>query len=92
MYRVYNVVAAPPTKLIPTTDLPVGVKKCSESAHAGASASFDYAVAYADGTYKKETFTSYYKPWGAVCLIGATPEEVTASKSTVDETGVNNPN
>ncbi|MCK9360680.1 VanW family protein [Patescibacteria group bacterium] len=90
--RIYNIVAAPPTKLIPTTSLPVGVKKCTESAHAGASAAFDYAVAYADGTYKKETFTSYYKPWGAVCLIGATPEEVALSQSTVDETGVNNPN
>lgn len=90
--RVYNIVAAPPTKLIPTTDLPVGVKKCTESAHAGATASFDYHVAYADGTYKKETFTSYYKPWGAVCLIGATAEEVAMSQSTVDETGINNPN
>jgi vancomycin resistance protein YoaR len=90
--RVYNVIPAPPTKLILTADLPVGVKKCSESAHAGASASFDYSVAYADGTYKKETFSSVYKPWGAVCLMGATPEEVAASKSTVDETGVNNPN
>ncbi len=90
--RVYNIVAPPPTKIILTTDLPPGVKKCTESAHAGASASFDYAVAYMDGTYKKETFNSYYKPWGAVCLLGASPEEVAASKSTVDETGVNNPN
>ncbi len=90
--RIYNIVAPPPTKLVLTTDLPVGVKKCTESAHAGASASFDYAVSYADGTYKKETFTSFYKPWGAVCLIGATPEEVALSKSTVDETGINNPN
>lgn len=77
--RIYNIVAAPPIKLIPTTDLPIGQKKCTESAHAGASASFDYHVKYADGTYKKETFTSYYKPWGAVCLIGSTPEEVAAA-------------
>lgn len=77
--RIYNIVAAPPIKLIPTTDLPIGTKKCTESAHAGASASFDYHVSYANGTYKKETFTSFYKPWGAVCLIGSTPEEVAAS-------------
>lgn len=89
---VYNIVAAPPKKLILTTDLPIGAKKCTESAHAGASASFNYGVTYADGTYKRETFSSFYKPWGAVCLVGATPEEVAATKSTVDETGVNNPN
>lgn len=76
---VYNIVPPPPTKYIPTTDLPVGQKRCTESAHAGATASFDYHVAYPDGTYKKETFTSYYRPWGAVCLIGATPEEVAAT-------------
>ncbi|MCR4256578.1 MAG: VanW family protein [Candidatus Uhrbacteria bacterium] len=76
---VYNIVSPPPTKYIPTTDLPVGQKRCTESAHAGASASFDYHIAYPDGTYKKETFNSYYRPWGAVCLIGATPEEVSAS-------------
>jgi vancomycin resistance protein YoaR len=82
---VYNIVSPPPTKYIPTTDLPVGQKRCTESAHAGASASFDYHVAYPDGTYKKETFNSYYRPWGAVCLIGATAEEVSASTPTPDE-------
>jgi len=93
--RVYNIVPPPPKKLIPTTDLPVGTTKCTESAHAGADASFDYAVAYADGTYKKETFNSHYRPWGAVCLVGSTPEQVAAAAATtplVDETGVNNPN
>ncbi|MCC7522207.1 VanW family protein [Candidatus Uhrbacteria bacterium] len=90
--RIYNIVAPPPTKYIPTTDLPIGKKRCTESAHAGATASFDYTVTYANGEEKKETFTSYYRPWGAVCLVGATPEEVAASQSTVDETGINNPN
>ncbi|KAA0206880.1 hypothetical protein EDM68_00955 [Candidatus Uhrbacteria bacterium] len=79
---VYNIVAPPPTKYIPTTDLPVGQKKCTESAHAGASATFDYHVLYPDGTYKKETFNSYYRPWQAVCLIGATAEEVAVSGGT----------
>jgi vancomycin resistance protein YoaR len=94
--RIYNYVAAPPLKLIPTTELPVGKRKCTESAHAGATASFDYTVTYASGEVKKETFTSYYRPWGAVCLVGATPEEVAASQNPtapiVDEIGVNNPN
>ncbi|MCE9586656.1 VanW family protein [Candidatus Uhrbacteria bacterium] len=94
--RIYNIVAAPPLKLIPTTELPIGKRKCTESAHAGATASLDYTITYASGEQKKETFTSYYRPWGAVCLIGASPEEVAASQNpaapVVDETGINNPN
>lgn len=93
---IYNYVAPPPLKLIPTTDLPVGKRRCTESAHAGATASFKYTVTYPSGEVKEETFTSYYRPWGAVCLVGASPEEVAASLNPavpiVDETGVNNPN
>lgn len=89
---VYNIVPPPPTKLIPTTSLPVGQKKCTENAVSGATASFDYHVAYPDGTYKKETFTSYYKPWQAVCLIGVSAEEMAGSNTEgVDQTGLNNP-
>jgi vancomycin resistance protein YoaR len=92
--KVYDIVPPPPKKIIPTTDLPVGQTKCTEIAHAGATATFDYGVTYGDGTYKKETFTSHYRPWGAVCLVGATPEEVQAAQPSppVDETGINNPN
>jgi vancomycin resistance protein YoaR len=91
--RVYNIVAPPPKQVILTTDLPPGQVKCTESAHAGATASFDYTVVYPDGTEKKETFVSQYRPWGAVCLQGATPEEVAlAAQPVIDQTGVNNPN
>lgn len=94
--KVYNIVQPPPTKTILTTELPVGQKKCTETAHAGATASFDYSVTYASGEKKDQTFTSYYRPWGAVCLIGATAEEIVASQAApttpVDETGINNPN
>lgn len=69
-YKVYGITAAPPTRYIETTDLPPGKVKCTETAHAGASASFDYVVTQADGTEARETFKSYYKPWGAVCLKG----------------------
>lgn len=69
-YKVYGITAAPPTKYIETTDLAPGKVKCTETAHAGASASFDYVVTQTDGTEAKETFKSYYKPWGAVCLKG----------------------
>ncbi len=63
-------IAPPPTKEIETTDLAPGERKCTESAHAGTTAWFDYIVDYADGTKHQETFTSTYKPWQAVCLVG----------------------
>jgi vancomycin resistance protein YoaR len=68
--RIYNIVGAPPKKLVETTDLKPGQTKCTESAHAGADASLDYKVVYADGTVHEETFNSHYRPWGAVCLVG----------------------
>lgn len=89
--RIYNIVAPPPRKEIETLDLPPGTVKCTESAHAGASASFDYTVTYASGEISKETFNSYYRPWGAVCLKGVAQLSQPADTG-VDETGVNNPN
>lgn len=68
--RIYNIVSPPPTKLTETLDLAPGKKKCSESAHAGADAEFSTTVEYADGRKREETFSSHYRPWGAVCLIG----------------------
>ncbi|MEK7167690.1 MAG: VanW family protein, partial [Patescibacteria group bacterium] len=70
-----------PTKYVETTDLPVGQKKCTESSHQGVSASFDYTVTYPDQEVKKTTFTSYYKPWQAVCLIGVEKLTETASST-----------
>ncbi|MDF1496724.1 MAG: VanW family protein [Patescibacteria group bacterium] len=67
---IYNITAAPPTKLIETTDLAPGKKKCTESAHAGADAKFSTTITYADGQVREETFLSHYRPWQAVCLIG----------------------
>lgn len=68
--KIYNIIAAPPTKLIETEDLAPGKKKCTESAHAGADAEFSTTIEYADGRIREEIFTSHYRPWGAVCLIG----------------------
>src|SRR3989338_5585744 len=67
---IYNIVAPPPTKLIETTDLKPGEKRCTESAHSGADARFMYTVAYADGRVVEKEFKSHYRPWQAVCLIG----------------------
>ena len=44
--RIYNIVKPGPTKIIETADLKPGEKKCTEHAHNGADAFFDYAVIY----------------------------------------------
>ncbi|MDP2587047.1 MAG: VanW family protein [Candidatus Komeilibacteria bacterium] len=70
---IYNIRPAGPTIIVETTDLKPGEKKCTESAHAGADAYFDYKVTYPDGTVKEERFTSHYIPWQARCLVGVLP-------------------
>lgn len=88
--KVFNIVAAPPKKVIETLDLKPGEEKCSEKEHAGADAQFDYTVTYPDGNVIKKSFFSRYKPWQAVCLKGV--EKLTQPIDGVDQTGVNNPN
>ncbi len=82
---IYNIVKPAPTKIIETTELPVGEKKCTESAHAGAEAYFDYIVTYnagADNENKVKTrFASKYVPWQAVCLLGV--EKITEATSSL---------
>jgi hypothetical protein len=79
---IYNVVSPAPKKIVKTTDLPVGQTKCTESAHAGADAKFDYIVQYLNKPEPvKVTFSSHYVPWQAVCLVGATAEEIAAEAS-----------
>lgn len=82
----YNIIPAPATKYIETTDLAPGQKRCTESAHAGASAHVDYTVTYGDGTSSTERFVSVYRPWGAVCLVG-----VAAITTPTDTSGVEAP-
>ncbi len=67
---IYNIKRPGPTKLIETLDLDPGVKRCTEHAHNGADAYFDYKVIYPDGEEVEERFKSHYVPWQAVCLIG----------------------
>lgn len=67
---IYNIVQPAPTKIVETTDLPEGEKRCTEKAHAGADAYFDYKVTYATGEVKEKRFSSHYVPWQAVCLVG----------------------
>lgn len=67
---IYNIVRPGPTKLIETLDLPPGKKKCTERAHNGADAYFDYKVIYSNGEINEKRFNSHYVPWREVCLIG----------------------
>jgi vancomycin resistance protein YoaR len=70
---IYNIVAPPEPKYIPTAELPPGNKKKIETAHNGADAYFKYTVKYPDerGEVNK-TFSSHYRPWAEVWLVGAT--------------------
>lgn len=68
-------VSPPATKYVETTELAPGQTRCTESAHAGTTASFDYVIERPDAEDHTETFTSVYRPWQAVCLIGKQPEE-----------------
>jgi len=83
---VYNITKPAPPKLTETTDLKPGEKKCSESAHNGADAYFDYSVTYPSGELKSTRFKSHYVPWQQVCLIGksATSTPVTATSTPIN--------
>ncbi|MFA6551274.1 MAG: VanW family protein [Patescibacteria group bacterium] len=70
--KIYNIVAPPAAKIIETTELKPGEKKCTEKAHAGADASLSYKVTYPDGKLNEQIFASHYRPWQEVCLIGVT--------------------
>lgn len=80
---IYNITKPAPAKLIETTDLKPGVKKCTEKAHNGADAYFDYKVTYSSGDVKSTRFKSHYVPWQEVCLIGKTADASTATSTPV---------
>jgi vancomycin resistance protein YoaR len=86
---IYNIVAPPATKMIKTIELAPGKVKCTERAHNGADAKFDYTVVYVDGREtKEETFNSHYIPWQEVCLLGVTEEEFLAENASSTEDGI----
>ncbi len=80
--EVYNIVSPPEKKIIKTTDLEPGQTRCTERAHYGADAKFDYSVQYPDAPEPVETtFYSHYVPWQEVCLLGVTEEELLAEQA-----------
>jgi len=80
--RVYNVVPPPEKKIVETADLKPGEVKCTEKPHPGSNAVFTYTVTFPDGTTKKRDFTSYYRPWQEVCLVGIDPNKPLADPAT----------
>ncbi|MFH1233717.1 MAG: VanW family protein [Patescibacteria group bacterium] len=85
---IYNIVKPLPTKIIETLDLPIGKKKCTERAHNGADAYFNYKVTYPNNEIKSKRFSSHYVPWQEICLIGV--EKLTIENNTATSTVENN--
>jgi vancomycin resistance protein YoaR len=92
---IYNIKSPPPTKYVETEDLEPGKIKCTESAHNGADAYFDYTVVYPEGSdiqkeNKERRFYSRYIPWQEVCLIGKEEEKsATSTEEVIIEEGTN---
>lgn len=80
--EIYNIVVPPAKRIIKTTDIAVGKEKCTERAHNGADAKFNYSVKY-PGQLEAvaTTFYSHYIPWQEVCLLGVTAEELAAEQN-----------
>lgn len=88
---IYNITKPAATKIIESTDLKPGEKKCTEKAHNGADAYFDYTVTYLNRDTKTNRFKSHYVPWQEVCLIGvatSTPITTTSTPITTTSTPV----
>lgn len=86
---VYGITQPQEPEIIETTELKPGERKCTESAHNGATAYFDYKVEYKDKEKKDQDrrFYSHYQPWRKRCLIGVEREkEETATSTTATST------
>lgn len=68
--RMWDVTPPPPAKLIETSELKEGEKKCFEKPVSGAKTAFTYTITYPDGRVEEKEFRSVYKPWQEQCLIG----------------------
>ena len=84
--RVWDRISPGPTKFIETLDLKPGVKKCTERPHAGIKAAFDYKIIYPDGREDATTFSSTYRPWQEVCLIGVEKLSEEPPPTPIDDT------
>lgn len=80
--RTWNWTPAPETQYIETDELEPGVTDCIERARSGVNTAFDYTVTYTDGHKEEDTFSSKYKAWPQVCLVGQQPD---AEQETAEE-------
>ncbi|HUT22548.1 MAG TPA: VanW family protein [Candidatus Bipolaricaulota bacterium] len=80
--KIFNITYPGPTKEIESPDLAPGVRKCTERAHNGADAVFYRIITPASGDAINETWSSTYRPWQAVCLVG--PSEAPVEESSSD--------
>lgn len=85
--RVFNVVKPGPTKIIETTDLKPGERKCIERAHNGSDAEFTYTVTKPNGEVNSVVFRSHYVPWQEVCLVGVEKTPVEEKDAAPADTG-----
>ncbi len=86
----YSFVSPPATIVTETDELAPGEKKCTESAHTGLTADFDYIIERVDGSVDLRNFKSVYKAWPAVCLVGKEDEktdEIIEDDGTDDDLG-----
>lgn len=94
--RIYNAVKPPEPLNIETTDIPVGTTKCIERAHPGSDAEFTYSVTDKNGKKTDTVFTSHYRPWRQVCLVGvkelSKPKQDKESDSNVNSNNNSNAN
>lgn len=84
---IYNITKPAPTKIVETLNLAPGVQKCTESAHNGADAYFDYTVTYPNNEVKEERFSSHYVPWQKVCLLGVEALSATTTDEIIEKAG-----
>jgi len=68
------------TKIIETTDMKPGEKKC-QSKHNGAVASFVYTITHSDGTKEDREFRSFYRALPEICLVGVEPSIVSPTST-----------
>ncbi len=71
--RVWDWVPPPPKQIIETDELKPGETKCVEKPRSGAKTAFDYTVTDAEGEAVARTFSSTYKAWPEVCMVGRQP-------------------
>lgn len=84
---ITNRIPAPPTRYIPTTDLPPGKQKQIDFRADGANVTVVRTVKFADGRVKSDTLASKYKPWAEVYLVGEEPKPESPTTANPQEAG-----